>query len=312
MDIGLPDLTPLLVRKKSLRAEIEALDVSKFPLSSLRVKSKPGQDNQKFTYEATDVVTKEKLFEREYALSPPATAEEVIGYYAKRIAENLKLPSQFPILVPKIRQYLAERVFRETVDLTDPGVIRALSTNQVSWVVTETLEKVLRPLVVEAKEPELLHQARPLSGTLPFPTSRKLFESDRTIFNYVVCDNDFELAFARLLDQALDVAAFAKLSETFGFSVAYTDTRTNLRHYYPDFVVRQPDDTHWLVETKGREDVDVAHKDEAARAWCQRATELTGVTWQYLKVMQTEFERMQPDDFEDLITAHPDLFNQDL
>ncbi|GAB3637473.1 DEAD/DEAH box helicase family protein [Hymenobacter arcticus] len=308
-DIGLPDLSPLLVRKKSLRDEIEALDVTNFPLSSLRVKNKPGQANQKFTYEATDIVTKEKLFEREYELSPPATAEEVIGYYAKRITENIKLPSQFPALVPKIRQYMTERLFRETVDLTDPNVIRALTTDQVRYVVTKTFEQVLLPMVVEAKEPELLHLARLLSGTAHFPTSRQLFESARTIFNYVVCDNNFEEAFAKFLDKAPDVAAFAKLPENFGFSVAYTDTRTNLRHYYPDFVVRQPDGTHWLVETKGREDVDVAHKDEAARAWCSRATELTQVQWKYLKVMQTEFERMQPDDFEDLLNGSSDWFN---
>lgn len=309
-DIGLPDLTPLLVRKKSLRDEIEALDVTKFPLSSLRVKSKPGKGNQKFTYEAIDIISKEKLLEREYELSPPVTAEEVIGYYAKRITENIKLPSQFPALVPKIRQYMAERLFRETVDLTDPNVIRELTTDLVKYVVTKTFEQVLLPLVVEAKEPELLHLARPLLSTAPFPTSRQLFESARTIFNYVVCDNNFEEAFAKFLDKAPDVAAFAKLPETFGFSVAYTDTRTNLRHYYPDFVVRQPDGTHWLVETKGREDIDVARKDEAARAWCARATELTEVPWQYLKVMQTEFERMQPDDFEDLSTSAPYLFNQ--
>ncbi|AMJ64299.1 hypothetical protein AXW84_01790 [Hymenobacter sp. PAMC 26628] len=164
-------------------------------------------------------------------------------------------------------------------------------------------------MVVEAKEPELLHQARPLSSIAPFPTSRKLLESSRTIFNYVVCDNEFELAFARFLDQAPDVAAFAKLPETFGFYIAYTDTRSNLRHYYPDFIVRQPDGTHWVVETKGREDIDVARKDEAARAWCQRATELTEVQWKYLKVMQTEFERMQPDDFEDLLANSPGLFD---
>jgi len=308
LDISLPDLTPLLVRKKTLRDEIDALDVNMFPLSSLRVKSKPNQPNQSFKYEATDVVTKEKLFEREYELSPPATAEEVIGYYAKRIAENLKLPSQFPALVPKIRQYLTERLFRERVDLTDPNVIRALSTSQVNWVVTETFEKVLRPLLLESKEPELLHQGRPLLGTAPFPTSRQLLESARTIFNYVVCDNDFEEAFARFLDQAPDVAAFAKLPENFGFSIAYTDTRSSLRHYYPDFVVRQPDGTHWLVETKGREDVDVARKDEAARAWCERATALTGVAWRYQKVMQTTFEQMQPDDLEDLTTEVPNLF----
>lgn len=41
---------------------------------------------------------------------------------------------------------------------------------------------------------------------------------------------------------------------------------SNLRYYEPDFVAVLSNDTRYLVETKGREDVDVTHNDRAVRA----------------------------------------------
>ena len=72
----------------------------------------------------------------------------------------------------------------------------------------------------------------------------------------------------------MDVSAFAKLPPTsrLPFSIEYTDNATNLRYYEPDFVAALVDGTHWLLETKGREDVDVVHKDRAARIWCDRSS----------------------------------------
>jgi type III restriction enzyme len=60
------------------------------------------------------------------------------------------------------------------------------------------------------------------------------------------------------------------------------------------------DGTHHLVETKGREDVDVANKDRSAILWCENATRLTGIDWQYVKVPQKEYEKLHPDEFADL------------
>ena len=34
-----------------------------------------------------------------------------------------------------------------------------------------------------------------------------------------------------------------------------------------------------MIETKGQENIDVAHKDRAATIWCENATLLTDVTW---------------------------------
>ena len=56
-----------------------------------------------FRYEGYDLITLQKLIERDYTIPEPQTAEEVIGYYARRIAQDVKLPSQFSVLVPKVQ-----------------------------------------------------------------------------------------------------------------------------------------------------------------------------------------------------------------
>src|SRR6266480_4859461 len=74
----------------------------------------------------------------------------------------------------------------------------------------------------------------------------------------------------------------------------------NLRYYEPDFVAVLDNGDHYIIETKGREDPDVPRKDKAAVLWCQYASDLTNVKWQYLKIPYKDFTRLQPSDFADL------------
>lgn len=308
-DLGLPELTPILTRKKSLAEEIASIDVMSFNVNPLPLKDKELEDTKTFIYEGYDILTDEKLLEREYKIPPAQTAEEVIGYYARRIAHNIKLPSQFAALAPKIREFFKFKAFGEKVDLGDKTVIRAMSTNLASYIIIKEFEKVLREAIVEEKTPELLTPSRLLSSSTPFPFSKIIYEAKKTIFNYVACDSNLEREFAKFLDHAEDVVSFAKLTEQFGFCIEYTDKLANIRHYYPDFVVKLSNDEHWIVETKGREDLVVALKDNAARNWCENATQLTGTVWQYLKVLQKDYEKLHPTEFNDLLIALPDLFD---
>ena len=57
----------------------------------------------------------------------------------------------------------------------------------------------------------------------PFPFSKKLFKSKKTIFNYCACDNNYELDFAKFLDNANDVISFNKIPLQFDFSINYLD-----------------------------------------------------------------------------------------
>jgi type III restriction enzyme len=300
MDIEVPVLTPILIRKKTLAEEISALDVASFECSPFPMKEGTAE-SKNFRYEGYDVITMEKLVEREYAMPEPQTAGEVISFYAKRIAQEVKLPSQFAALAPKVREFLATRAFGKPVELEGKAMIHAISSNVAHFVTVDVFVKALRKLVVEEQEPHLVASRR-LSETPPFPYSRpNAFAASRTVFNFAACDNDFEERFARFLQMSPDVIAFAKLPPQFGFAIEYTDAAASLRYYEPDFVAVLEDGGRRLIETKGREDPDVAHKDRAARLWCENATQLTGQQWRYLKVPQAGFDKLQPSVYRDLV-----------
>ncbi len=303
-DILVPVLSPILTRKKSLAEEISELDVISFDCPLLPRK----QDDaaaKNFRYEGYDLITLQKLIEREYTIPEPQTAEEVIGYYARRIAQEVKLPSQFSVLAPKVREFLENKAFGGKVDLGDPAMVKAISGNVAQYVTVKTFVDALRKIAVAELEPQLLHAGRALSETGPFPWSRPTLAAEKCVFNLVACDNEFEKEFARFLDRAEDVLRFAKLPEQFGFTIDYTDNNANLRYYEPDFVALTKDGTHYIIETKGLEDVNVVNKDRAAKLWCENTSRLTGKPWQYLKVLQTEFTRLQPTSFSDLLVLKP-------
>jgi len=299
-DIAIPVLSPILTRKKSLAEEIAELDVSAFNCPILPRK----QDDlaaKQFRYEGYDIITLQKLIEREYQIPEPQTAEEVIGYYARRSAQDVKLPSQFAALAPKVREFLETKAFGERVALDEPTMIKAIGSNVAQYVTVKTFAEALRKLVIAELQPELLNAGRPLSETPPFPWSRSTFESAKSVFNLVPCENEFEKEFARFLHKAEDVQRFAKLPEQFGFAIEYTDNMGNLRYYEPDFVAVTKDGAHYIAETKGLEDVNVANKDRAAILWCENATLLTGNVWAYVKVLQTAYRQLQPTLFVDLL-----------
>lgn len=298
-DIGLPVLTPTLVRKKTLAEEIAGLDVMSFQTMLLPLTA-DDPNNQTFRYEGHDIITLQKIVERQYKVPEPQTAQELIGYYARRIAEAVKLPSQFSLLAPKVGEFFESKAFGRRVDLDDRVTIRAMATPVASYVCTEEFKRVLKELSIAEQEPQLLEPARLLSSCQPFPWSRKVYEAIHSVFNMVPCDNDFEKDFARFLDNAEDISAFAKLPQPFGFSIDYVDFGNNLRSYYPDFVARDSAGGHWLIETKGMESAEVTQKDSAAKNWCENASALTKTQWNYRKVPQKGFEVLQPKDFSDL------------
>ena len=271
-DIALPQLSPILERKKSLADEIAGLDVMAFTCPVLPRKE-GDKAAREFRYEAHDLITLQKLIERDYTIPAPQTAEEVIGYYARRIAQDVKLPSQFAALVPKVREFLEQKAFGGPVDISTPDMVKAISNNVVQYVTVKTFTAALRDLVVQELEPTLLNIGRSLSETPKFPWSRKTLTAKKCIFNLVACDNELEKDFARFLEAADDVERFAKLPERFGFVIEYIDPSGNLRFYEPDFVAVTTDGASYLVETKGMEDVNVANKDRAAQALVRERNE---------------------------------------
>lgn len=298
-DIALPVLSPILARKRSIAEEIETIDVASLECSPLPLKDEEAAART-FKYEGFDFLTLKKVVERDYTIPEPQTAEEVIGFYARRIARDVKYPSQFAAIVPKVREFLEVKAFGRPVVLEGREMIRAISSNVAHYVTVRTFAKVLRGLVVEELSPTLVHAGRKLSETPRFPWSRPTLNSDKCVFNLVPCANQFEREVASFLHDARDVERFSKLPGLFNFSIEYTDSFGNLRYYEPDFVAVAGDGAHYLLEPKGQEDIHVAHKDRAAILWCENATALTGTVWCFVKLRQSEFEGLRPTLLSDL------------
>ncbi len=186
------------------------------------------------------------------------------------------------------------------MDLHTPGMVKAIGSNVAQYVTVKTFVHELRQVVVQEMEPQLLDAGRRLSETPTFPWSRATLAAGKCLFNRVPCENQFEKAFAKFLQEADDGTHFAKLPEQFRFAIEYTDAAGNLRSYEPDFVAVSDDGTHHRIETKGLEDVNVVYKDRAACLWCDKATVLTGKPWCYVKVRQEEYKDLQPTQFADL------------
>lgn len=86
-DITVPVLSPILARKKTLAEEIASIDVSKLTCPKLPKKKGDAAASQ-FHFETYDIISLQKLIERDYTIPEPQTAEEVISYYAKRITSQ--------------------------------------------------------------------------------------------------------------------------------------------------------------------------------------------------------------------------------
>jgi type III restriction enzyme len=303
-DIAIPVLTPRIERIKEIRQIIENLDIGKIKLKFPFSLDTNSTVSDSFTYEGRDVISNEVIIEREYKIPQTQTSGEIISYYSQIISASLKLPAHFSTLAPKIEQLLREKIFGKEVILDSPQVLHALNKKGVIGLTETVFLKLLRPLIVEDKMPNLYEESSLISATPPFPYSGKVCEGKKTIFNLTPCGNAFEQSFSGFLDNAPDVASFANLGNLpTKLSIEYLDSETNLRFYEPDFVTIDANGFHWLLETKGREDLDVQFKNQRAEKWCEDVTQLTGIEWRFLMIPQKQFEKMNPQNLSDLISG---------
>jgi len=143
----------------------------------------------------------------------------------------------------------------------------------------------------------------------PFRTDyRAHLPATKSIFNKVVGEPNsggFELRFAAFLEDAGDVPAFARNYLAVGFTLASVKSNGDLSNCVPDFFVRMTDGTVWLVETKGRAELDLPQKMARLRQWCADATaaEENGRQYDFVFVDKIGFGKHAPKTFAALAAS---------
>jgi len=308
-EIILPQLSNLL--RRSLDA-IARIDPAYFNVR-LTLNATPPDDTQQ--YVLTDVLTKAVLAELQLDLPLPANAQGIIWYYARTILKTAHLTSAvFAEITAKVKHFLTDLAFGRTVDLDDKTVWWNLIQDSAREQVVGAFTRAINAAVREETTVELREPSRPVSQTQAFVWAKLAIEGAKTVFNLVPVDSDLEAKLVTFLDRAEDVAAYAKNTNKLGLTIDYQSEKGHVRIYQPDFIIRLTNGDHWLVETKGLQDGEVARKDARARIWCRDATELTAITatpqtWRYAKVTQDTYLQHRGRTFAGLaahaLTADP-------
>jgi type III restriction enzyme len=202
------------------------------------------------------------------------------------------------------------------VDLENGDIKSRLRDPMLQDGIASFLSREIAQLATQERAIEFEDAAFRLSHTQPFTWRRLHLACGKTIFNECAVFNDLEARFARFLESAPDILRFAALAESYTrFRVDYLSQQGAIRFYYPDFVAVQstPEgEINWVVETKGREYENVAHKDASIDDWCQKISAQTGQAWRYLKVPQPRFDASAARTFEELANelkdGRPGLF----
>jgi len=306
LDIALPRLSRRFNREFKDLAE---LDPSAFGHQPLPVKP--------FTPEQVREIVFKTMLEGEVdhtiQLDTGGVADfrSVVAFFARQLLKELRLVGGYDLLYPKVKTFIKDHLFEGSVDLEDPVVLRNLSEPEASKVIFDGFRTAINSLTIQATGSSRIEGSIKLRDTRPFRTQpRGFLQAKKSVFNRIVGEgaaDGLELAFAAFLDGAEDVQAFGKNYMAVGFKIDYVKANGELSTYTPDFIVRTHDGGVWIIETKGREELDLPQKMRRLSLWCQDATEASkdegGTRYGFVYVDQPSFEQHRPTSFAGLVSA---------
>jgi type III restriction enzyme len=231
-----------------------------------------------------------------------ADYRSVIGYFAQTMMKDLRLVSGYDVLYGKVKVFVQSGLFDRPVDLEDPNTLRNLSELAAAKTLLETFKKAINALTVQDKGDAEIRDTIKLRQTRPFVTKDQGYLlPKKSVFNRIIGDSDFELRFASFLEDCEDVVSYAKNYLAVHFKLDYVDRDGNIANYYPDFLVKLTSRRVVVVETKGREDLDVPLKMERLRQWCEDINQVQAdVVYDFVYVDEESFEQYKPTSFRQL------------
>ncbi len=306
LDIALPKLSRRFAREF---VDLSELDPGSFGNTKLPLKS--------FTAEETrEIVFKTMLdgeIDHTIDLGDDAGADHrsVVAFFARQLLKEMRLVGGYDQLYPKVRMFLRDHLFDRAVDLDDPQTLRNLSEPSATKIVFDYFKQAINALTLHDSGSSRIEGHIRLRDTRPFRAEQRRFvQSTKSVFNKTVGEanaDGLELAFAAFLESAKDVAAYAKNYAAVGFRLDYVKANGDLSTYTPDFFVRDNAGRVFIIETKGREEIDLPQKMARLKLWCEDANAAAGEDrYGFVYVDQESFDRHKPTSFGGLVAAFRD------
>jgi len=300
LDIELPVLAPRIYREYK---DLGELDVGALPRPKFPIKEFSEQEKREIVFKDIDKGDISHKTVMDSAFTP--SHQSAVGFFAKAIMRDLRLVGGFDILFGKLKEFMEKYLFDRPLDLDDLNVLRNISETPITKSILETFKTAINALTVKDKGTTEIRDSIKLSKTRPFVVNDQAYlVPKKSIFNKVVGDSGFGLEFAGFLDGCADIISFAKNYQSTSFRIEYRTVEGGIANYYPDFVVKETASEMWLIETKGREDLQDPLKWERLVQWCQDASaKVVNRNFRPLFVQQEQWDKYRPKNFKELCAA---------
>ncbi len=169
----------------------------------------------------------------------------------------------------------------------------------------ETFKKAINALTVQDKGDAEIRDTIKLRQTRPFVANDQGYLiPKKSVFNRIIGDSHFELLFASFLEDCSDVVSYAKNYLAVRFKLDYVNADGDISNYYPDFLVKLSAKRIFIVETKGREELDVPLKMQRLRQWCEDINRAQAdAEYDFAYVDEESFEKYKPTSFKQLLAG---------
>ncbi len=253
LDIEIPILTPRVYREYKNLSALNA-GAQEYQRVAYQQFSKEQQREIVFKDVTSGAVTHTTILDT----AGIADYRSVIGYFAQTMMKDLRLVSGYDVLYGKVKAFVQADLFDRPVDLESPNTLRNLSELAATKTLIETFKKAINALTVQDKGDAEIRDSIKLRQTRPFVAKEQGYLiPKKSVFNRIIGDSNFELFFARFLEDCEDVVSYAKNYLAVHLKLDYVNESGDISNYYPDFLVKLADKRVVVVEIKGHEDLDV-------------------------------------------------------
>jgi type III restriction enzyme len=300
LDIEVPVLSPRSYREFKNLGE---LDVTALVFNKVAYQQFSEEEQREIVFK--DITTGEITHTTILDTAGVIDSSSVIGYFAQIIKKDLRLVSGYDVLYGKVKEFIRSRLFGHQVALDDPNTLRNLSEIAATKTLIETFKRAINALTIQNRGDAEIRDSIKLRQTRPFVAKDQGYLiPKKSVFNKIIGDSRFELLFARFLEDCDDVVSFAKNYLAVQFKLDFVNADGDISNYYPDFLVKVSDKEVYIVETKGREDLDVPLKLQRLRQWCEDINQAqTEVRYDFVYVDEEGFNKYKPKKFQDLLDS---------
>jgi len=231
-----------------------------------------------------------------------ADYRSVLAFFTNTIMRDLRLVGGADTLFGKVKEFTEEHLFEKPVDLEDMNIIRNLSEVEAVQAIVEGFKSAINRLTVQDKGSTEIRDWIRFSKTRPFIViDQEFFSPKKSIFNRIVGDSGLELKFANFLDGCNEIESFIKNSQSTVFKIEYRTKDGSIANYFPDFIVKEDSQSIWVIETKGREDMNDVQKWARLQTWCADACEMNPkVVYSPMLVKEEDWDKYRPKNFSEL------------